>query len=316
VIWMPRSVYPFDQHDPYRHIGDFFLTVQQHPNLYSAIEIHREHIQSLQLNYGFFTPCSIDYNYIFSQNAYMLLYYPLYIETIAHVLSRIHPELLQSLFSDDVDVCIYGGGAIPEFFGFLYFIDEIYRDNHSLQFHIFDLYNWITWRDYLVRHMTPDYWSHEIPAVIPYHIDFCSLTSNSAYDPVPIIRTAKIHIFQNCLTEFIQRTGTIANFKVLFQTFLDQIPVGSIVIFINIVNFDHSNPASGMDVQARLQDIEAIMRDNNIGETLHPISFYDPYFYNPNICRNNIPCIEINPRSESKYHTLVIRKTATIGRTS
>jgi hypothetical protein len=310
---VPQSNFPFIFHDPYHHIENFLVNIHGHTNITSAIEIHREHIQSLKTWYGIFAPDLIDYDNIFSQNAYMMFYYPLYIETIAHVLSRVPLDAIKDILSGDTDVCIYGGGAIPEFFGFLYFVNGFYTNSSRITFHNFDLYNWDEWRGYLVRKMTSDYWTYTIPEVKSYKKDFCDLTTEEKYEQVPIIKTAKIHIFQNCLTEFIRKTGSVSDFKILFSAFLHSIPNGSLIIFINIVNFDRVHPESGMDVQARLADIEKIFTDNEFGETLHQISFSDPYIYRPNINRNNAIVRDVIPKQESKYHTLVLKKIVNFG---
>jgi hypothetical protein len=304
---LPHIRNSFNLHDPYRHIQNYLIQNQGLGNLAYAIDTHYDHAKALKNAFYNYAPGSIDYNSLFFQNAYMLLYYPLYIETIAHVGESVPTDTIDGILSNNRDVCIYGGGAIPELFGFLSLIN-LRPQKGRIRCHIFDLYDWSGWRNYLVDRMTPEYSSHPTPEILSYPANLCNFSNPSIITRYPIIRSSKIHIFQNCLTEVIDTGQSLENFKQLFTNFFQMIPSGSIILYTNIVSYPRTGLTSLIDVQARLKNINTLFITGGYGETLLPISLYDPFSYEPNI----VPCATIQRRLDtqitSKYHALVLRK--------
>ena len=134
---LPQTRNSFNLHDPYRHIHHYMTDNLGFTSFSNAIDIHYDYAQLLKNAYHDYIPGSIDYNNSFLQNAYMLLYFPLYIETIAHIGSRIPSSIIDETLIDNPNICIYGGGAIPEYFGFLNLINSRFQ-GIRLKCHIFD----------------------------------------------------------------------------------------------------------------------------------------------------------------------------------
>ena len=174
------------------------------------------------------------------------------------------------------------------------------------------LYDWSGWRNYLVEQMTPDYWAHQIPEIFPYPENLCNFSDPSTFENYQIIQSSKIHIFQNCLTEVIDTVQSLEMFTHVFENFFQRIPSGSLIFFSNIVSYPRPGISSNIDVQARLDNINTLFSQGGYGETLIPISYYNPISYVPNI----VPCITVQqrlgPQCISKYHALVLNKNSPV----
>lgn len=72
------------------------------------------------------------------RTAYMLAYYPFYIETIHRVLDRINAVDLAEMFFKQMEVCFYGAGPAPEMLGFVSYLKLHQPQVEKLQVFLFD----------------------------------------------------------------------------------------------------------------------------------------------------------------------------------
>lgn len=108
---------------------------------------------------GAFT--NIDYSDRFTRTAYMLAYFPFYIEPIYYV-TKSHINKLIGANTSEINICFIGGGPLPELLGLSKSISA--KNNVSiLNCSILDAFPyWITEREYCTKSLLEDYFKGEV----------------------------------------------------------------------------------------------------------------------------------------------------------
>ncbi|WP_419546340.1 hypothetical protein [Microcystis sp.] len=170
----------------------------------------QSYLQSLQpdvkrLRSSFHTNhVSVDYSNYNTQAAYLLAYYPHYVEMTYRALESLQqkdPSLMQLVFDKKhLKVCLFCAGAAPEALGLLSFVRQFYPEVKSIVIYSYDLYS-DTWRT-----------SQDITKNIinncfkDYHFALLTRTLNINYVKdvtkiMPTIESTDIFMLQNCLNE-------------------------------------------------------------------------------------------------------------------
>ncbi|MCC6254217.1 MAG: hypothetical protein IT276_04840 [Ignavibacteriaceae bacterium] len=189
-----------------------------------GLKVERENLMnSLSESY-----VHIDYEKRFLRTAYMLLYFPFYIEPIYYVMYP-HIKELVPLNDSEIKVCFIGGGPSPELLGVgkaVSTIDYIKKINCS----VLDLVkHWGTERKYCTQRMLKeDYFPNGECIIKHQDFDLWSKISNLPN----FIKEANIIISQNCLNDCPQgRESTV------FDNFLliwDNMKVNSSLILLDL----------------------------------------------------------------------------------
>jgi len=171
----------------------------------------KSYLQSLQpdvkrLRSSFHTNhVSVDYSNYNTQAAYLLAYYPHYVEMTYRVLESLQekdPSLMQLVFDKKhLKVCLFCAGAAPEALGLLSFLRQFYPEVKSIVIYSYDLYS-DTWRisQDITKNIINNCFKDYHFALLSHHLDinqidpFFSIVSN--------IKDSSIFMFQNCLNEF------------------------------------------------------------------------------------------------------------------
>ncbi|NCS87435.1 MAG: hypothetical protein AUK34_04030 [Ignavibacteria bacterium CG2_30_36_16] len=156
---------------------------------------------------------NIDYSDRFTRTAYMLAYFPFYIEPIYYV-TKSHINKLIEANTSEINICFIGGGPLPELLGLSKSISA--KNNVSiLNCSILDAFPyWITEREYCTKSLLEDYFKGEVG------ID--SLTFNLWSNNLKIpkeIHNADLVVAQNCINDCPKDKFSIMknNFQIIWN---------------------------------------------------------------------------------------------------
>lgn len=171
----------------------------------------KSYLQSLQpdvkrLRSSFHTNhVSVDYSNYNTQAAYLLAYYPHYVEMTYRVLESLQekdPSLMQLVFDKKhLKVCLFCAGAAPEALGLLSFLRQFYPEVKSIVIYSYDLYS-DTWRisQDITKNIINNCFKDYHFALLSHHLDINQI--DSFFSIVSNIKDSSIFMFQNCLNEF------------------------------------------------------------------------------------------------------------------
>jgi hypothetical protein len=181
----------------------------------------RASIERLRILYQIHDHLLIDYNDNTIQAAYMLRYFPYYIETSHHILNSICPEQISESFVNHMTISLYGCGAAPELLGILRFIQEHYPAINTANVNYFDQHDWNPWREFCARSLSEMYWEGNIANIHPSQWNFLSGEEPGNEGTLRMIQESKLHSIQNCFSDLhysgVSNDTIIDRFIDLFQ---------------------------------------------------------------------------------------------------
>lgn len=171
-------------------------------------------VQKLTALYS--THQAIGYGDPATQVAYMLRYFPYYIETTHHILDFIDPAEANSVFIDNMSLCLYGCGPAPELLGILRYLQNHQPQVRYVDINCFDQYDWNPWRGLCAKKISKEYWSGTVGDV--NHSSWNYLTDNEDNKEREKVNQAKLHSIQNCFSDLVY--SEVPN-DTIVKTFLD-----------------------------------------------------------------------------------------------
>jgi hypothetical protein len=188
-------------------------------NIQSYLQSLQSYVKQLRESYKK-DNVNVDYSNPKTQAAYLLAYYPHYVEMTYQALESLQqkdPNLMQLVFDKKyLKVCLFCAGAAPETLGLLSFIRQFYPEVKSIVIYSYDLYA-DTWR------MSQDITKNIVNNCFTDY-QFALLTRplniNCANDLTNIDTTIKntdIFMFQNCLNELETNQIQSVNFLLNHQ---------------------------------------------------------------------------------------------------
>lgn len=237
---------------------------------------------------------NVNYSDRFTRAAYMLAYFPFYIEPIYYV-TKSHIDKLIETNTSEINICFIGGGPLPELLGLSKSISA--KNNVSiLNCSILDAFPyWITEREYCTKSLLKDYFKGEV------RMD--SLNFNLWSDDLEIpkeIRNADLVVAQNCINDCPE--DKFFTMKKNFQVIWNNMKKSSSIIILDL------NYTTISDL---LKDLKKYFSQNG-GEIIQDI-FWDEK-------RPNIPkCQHLEEflfeqtdgllaRRVVKYYSLIVKK--------
>ncbi|MBD2176222.1 hypothetical protein H6F42_04725 [Pseudanabaena sp. FACHB-1998] len=159
----------------------------------------------------------VDYSNKNIQAAYLIAYYPSYVEMTYEVLNRHGVEAL-SFKNKELNVCLFGAGAAPEAIALLNFITTHNLNNiEVVVIRAYDIFasTWSFSLDLIEQFIVPHFWESKKFKLIGRDLDLCK--HDGFKDIRQEIRNSNLLIFQNCLNELDDRNTAIQNIKYLAQ---------------------------------------------------------------------------------------------------
>lgn len=254
-------------------------------------------VQKLTTHYSNHQHKEIDYRDTAIQAAYMLRYFPYYIETTHQILKSIEPTNLNQIFTDDMTLCLYGCGPAPELLGILRYIQDFQPGVMSVNINYFDLHEWTPWREVCARMISKEYWGGNIGEVKSSSWNY--LTDKNTEDPevIEMIRKAKLHSIQNCFSDlFYSDVPT----ETIISTFLELFKMtsqGSLFIL---------NDQNVATVKTIFSQISDLIESEHLGEVIKKSTSYESH---PPDCTipPDLMCL-MSQRNVINYYPLILKR--------
>jgi len=296
----------FPEHDPYSHILNLLSKKNGSTELENLLESHADSLNALI--HGFNQSdlqISNEYNDIALQEAYLLYYYPYYIETVYRELLQLDKKYLENSLSHHLAICYYGCGAAPEYMGTLKFVSsklELYR---YLSVYFFDKNEWDATRESCINHIGPHYCEDDSLNIMSKtnHLDLLSFKNGNNIRQYPEIRSSKIHIFQNCMRDLIQFSEDKDDVLWVLHNIFSALQAGSILLISEMYY-----PKTKLYLNRFAEYIEK----HSAGIILQPVSemrTYRPNFSKPKEIRSFFEKNTGRDRSNTRYFSFIVMKT-------
>lgn len=156
----------------------------------------------------------VDYRDKNVQAAYLIAYYPSYVEMTYEVLNRHETKTLPS--KDRIlNVCLFGAGAAPEAIALLHFIKQNKLDIDEVNIYAYDIFA-STWNfsiDLAKEFIVPHFWQGNKFQLVNLTLDLCEYGSMQRI--LQQVQISNLFIFQNCLNELNDQNIALENIKYL-----------------------------------------------------------------------------------------------------
>lgn len=248
--------------------------------------------------------CSVDYGDQYLRAAYMLAYFPHYIEQVHFLLGDLPQSVKDSLFGGEtIRVSAFGCGPCPELLGAASFIGEHYPDLKKINAFLMDIYNkdWEKCLNMCKGPLSKEYWDGEINTY-PLKCDLlqpcASCEKESNYHCGHYVPTSTLYIAQNCFNDVSVKSEQVLN-KIV-NTFR-KAEKGSVLLVLDL------DFKTIKDMMNRLQ---TVLVEENLGEILVPFSDtalrHDPAFSYPAYIKAHLFTGEdkLIPKTHTMYHQL------------
>lgn len=268
------------KHDPYSPILNELLLLNccdTDERLLERLRLSREVVSSLRKAYAK-CPCCVDYSDETIRAAYLLAYYPFYIEIVYTELSKIPKESFPQLWkNENLSICIFGGGPCPEIVGFLAFVNEYYPNIKSAKIYVFDKYaeTWSTCLNITCSNVLPSYWKGDLEVrLIPCDLLDCGvINSILAYEA---IESSNFFVMQNWLNDQTGSNKIFINHEIIIQNIMGMIntaPDDSLLLFADL---DYPR------VRILFREIEKVVQTYHVALPVLPVQ-NNAYEIYPNI---------------------------------
>lgn len=269
-------------HAPYDHLlGTMFAGITDPQQLCQALESRKTDVLTLRRSFKQNMP-EADYSQKSVCDAYMLMYYPYYIETIHHLFHIINssdPASLKTIFEGKtkITVSFLGTGPSPELLGLVGYLSEHQPQIQTIEAVLVDL-NTPSWQHYRVNYTIPMIAKYGNVATSPQDIT-CNLLDCykcSAHLCDEFLKTSDIVIMQNCITDLVtarNKRGDVAGFSFL-DLFLKLHP--GALFLVTDLNYDNTFEA--------LNEIVTAVESSESGRILcrsHAYQSYKPQIVKP-----------------------------------
>ena len=296
----------FPEHDPYAHILNLLLEKNEFTDLETLLESYADGLNTLIHGFNQSTlQINEEYNDNAIQEAYLLYYYPYYIETVYRELLQLDKKYLEDSFSHHLGICFYGCGAAPEYMGTLKLVSSKLDKYRYLSVYFFDKNEWDTTRESCINRISPHYCENDSLNITSKtnHLDLLSLKNGNNVQKYPEIRSSKIHIFQNCMRDLIQFSEDEDDVLWVLHNIFSTLQAGSILLITEMYY-----PKTKLYLNRFAEFIEK----RGVGIILQPVSEireYRPDFIKPKEIRSFFKKNTGRDRWNTQYFSFIVMKT-------
>lgn len=267
-------------HDPYSPILEALRQLNccdTDERLLERLSLTRPVVKHLRRAYRE-CPCHVDYSSENTRAAYLLAYYPYYIEIVYTELSKLQVELLPSSWNGEtITACFFGGGPCPEVVGWLTYLSEHCQNIKSVTIYILDKYaeSWSVCREITQTFVLPSYWNGRIE-IRAVNCDLADCDALIAPLTCEAIATSNFFVMQNWLNDQPGTSVSFDNFESIQRNIMSMVenaPNDSLFIFADL-NFPR--------VHHLFRSIEQSVQIKQIARLLLPVP-NNRYSITPNI---------------------------------
>lgn len=299
-------------HDPYNSILSLMYPGVTEKNiLQKNLLAKKQWVKNLRKDYNCSTP-STSYTEPGNNDAYMVAYYPYYIETLHRILDRLDtasPNTLQNLFAHktELTVAFLGTGPSPELLGLLSYVNCHHPKIRHVRAYLFDINteHWEPFRKQYTMPMTKTYASSANVTYETVTCDFLTCSSCIANQCKPMLAAADILVMQNCVTDLItarDQRGLDSGFS--FADLFAQMRSGALFVLSDL-----NYPGTSIALQEAVTSIEGTGIGDAILSNIEQIEKYEPKFKLPDIFGVLFDGSEwLIPKKFSKFQFAVLQR--------
>jgi len=241
-------------------------------------------------------PVSIDYSKRYVRAAYMLSYFPYYIEPIYKILNNINDDKILFSSKSKINVGFLGGGALPELVGLAKYISHSKNEIQKINAVVFDITpHWISERESCTMALIDEYFNLEL--------NVKSITVNLWNESFLIddsIKRLDLIVLQNSINEASEDGKQI--FKDNLFKIWNEISNGTIFVIIDLNYPAVSNFISNFINSLKEKRIVKRMSNDSIESGLPKCNFIQEKLFDFNESG-------LYPRSGTrKYLTVILQK--------
>jgi len=302
------KVSDFPPHDPYPHLFNILVPgYNQNPGkLPEFLEIKKGAFKHLIDTYsGGNLDITEHYNDEDFQAAYILYYYPYYLETIYRELKDLDTTSILDRTSGNLGVCFYGCGAAPEYLGTLKYISSHLMNCKKLSAYFFEKNSWDQIREKCIKTLSRQYCDNPDLRVKTWinHIDLLAFADKEQLAGYPEIRSSDIHIFQNCLRDLLKNGENSEKVAQVIENLFATLKPGSILIFTEMYY---------PNVMNKLKKITSDISKTDSCRIVKPVSekiTYYPKFHKPPALGQYFRSTTGKNRMKTHYFSFIAMKT-------
>ena len=223
-------------HDPYGPILEVIRQKKSQQEYYAFLEKMRDPVTDLRLRYDGLGS-NVNFNNDLTRTAYLLSYFPYYIEPIYSSLCDVDPSITTScLGNKEISAAFLGAGPAPELLGLVSFLNDNQHNTKELNAYFFDKYSdsWGEYQELTCQTLGPIYWPGGHVNTKRMNFDFHDMDAVRDTEFQNTIKNCDLIVIQNCLNDHIKRIGFINEF--LQSVFLSTKP-GSLFVIMDL-NYD------------------------------------------------------------------------------
>jgi hypothetical protein len=157
---------------------------------------------------------AVDYSSTEMQAAYLIAYYPHYVEMTLKILKLLSSYLK---FNQEIKACFFGADPCPEVAGLTQFLAEQFPKTERLVANVYDIASntWTPSRNITHQYVIPQLWQGQVE-LNSYSLNLCARQSFQGIRSS--LEGADLYIFQNCLNELGDTLPAQENVNFLFDT--------------------------------------------------------------------------------------------------
>lgn len=231
------------------------------------LRLTRDEVRNLRIAYRS-CPCQVDYSAENTRAAYLLAYYPHYIEIVYNELCKIHESCYPATWNEEA-ICgsFLGGGPCPEIIGWLAFLQERFPNIRKVTAYVFDKYaeSWKVSMSITQELVAPRYWDG-ILEICPIAHDLTDWDCFSDRGAKRAIAASDFVVMQNCLNDYPGTKWEFDDFEQIvgnLERVVDTLPYDSIFMMSDLP-FDR--------VKTVYREVARRVSDRRIADVAVPIS--------------------------------------------
>jgi hypothetical protein len=247
-------------HDPYtlmlNALNDHMDNISEE-EVWLGLQKSQDFVRQLRNGYQS-CPCNIDYGNAHLRAAYMLAYYPHYVEVLYAVLKQLHEEDVNLLSIDVLRIACVGAGPAPELLGLLSFLQEQNPGEQIVKACVLDKYanDWRVGQEITRYHLAPQYGQHKQLFLNPIHFDLTTPPDTWADLVFRPLKRANMFVMQNALNDQLaMRESLLANLLFIIQ----QSKPDTLFVLIDLVY---------AEIKAFLNDLADLVTDEQIARVV------------------------------------------------
>lgn len=273
------------RHDPYGQLLAELRRVNDADTdmfFQESLQKSQPYVTALRLAYAN-SPSNVDFSCHHIRAAYMLTYYPNYIEPLYEILRLLPMETMQSVFGfDKLRGVFLGAGPAPEVLGWIAFLNDYIPQAKVAMAYLLDKYihEWRTGQEITRYHLAPYYWPVGELIIRPLEFDFLKLDTLQEAFVQRAIQISELLVMQNCLNDQLGNKGAILE---MLKNIFAQTKPGALFILCDL-NYQGAHEI--------MRELENHIIQMGMGQVLLPVKRnskrYCACFDLPDILRQNL----------------------------